>query len=435
MKTSLRIAAKTLIVLLAATAVRCSDVCSVTNTYYYTEPIYMSFEELRASVKAEEPRDLVNAGKIYFKDNFLYINETGEGVHVIDNHDPSNPVHKSFITIPGNYDLVVYGNTLYADSYVDLVAIDVSLPGQEREVGRYKEMFSYYSQLRFSANPQMGVIVGLDLAKQVSVDNDCGINWQQGGWAYYESGYLMDAMTYSASSSKGSPSNVMPGNSAGIGGSMARFTIASDHLYALDNAQMHVIDITNSSNITRDTMVQINWDVETIFPHGQNLFLGSQTGMHIYDISNAEDPRKITTFSHMKSCDPVVVEGNYAYVTLRSETMCNGNINQLQVIDISDLNNPRHLNTYQMTNPHGLGIDNNTLFVCDGSDGLKIYDATDKNKISANQKAHYKDIQAFDIIPFNDVAMMIGEDGLYQYDYSDLQNIRFLSRMEIKKAE
>ena len=30
-----------------------------------------------------------------------------------------------------------------------------------------------------------------------------------------------------------------------------------------------------------------------------------------------------------------------------------------------------------MTNPHGLTKDNNLLFICDGKDGLKMYDAAD----------------------------------------------------------
>jgi hypothetical protein len=438
MKTSLRIAAKCLILLLATIAIQCSEECTVTNTYYYTEPIYMSLQELRTSVIGEEPRDLVNAGRIYFKDDFLYINEKNEGIHVIDNRNPSNPVYRSFITIPGNYDLAIYGNTLYADSYIDLVAIDISTPGQEHEVARYKDMFSYYSTMRFSVNPELGVIRDVTIGKEVTVSDDCSGTWQGAGWRYYQEGVLMSSDAYYAlsSSSGGSKGNVTPGNptgnSAGIGGSMARFTIASDHLYVLDNYKLSVVDVTTPSEINLKNSIQINSDVETIFPYNQNLFLGSQTGMHIYDISTADDPKKISTFSHLKSCDPVVVEGKYAYVTLRSETMCNGIINELQVIDVSDLRAPRHLNTYQMTNPHGLGIDNNTLFICDGDDGLKIYDATDKGKIADNMKAHYKDIQAFDVIPFDDVAMMIGEDGLYQYDYSDMQNIRLLSRMEFK---
>jgi len=84
-----------------------------------------------------------------------------------------------------------------------------------------------------------------------------------------------------------------------------------------------------------------------------------------------------------------------------------------------------------MTEPHGLGIDNSTLFICDGDAGLKIYSTTDIHHITDNKIAEFPDIQAFDVIPVNDVLMLIGEDGLYQYDYSDLENIQLLSSITI----
>jgi hypothetical protein len=84
-----------------------------------------------------------------------------------------------------------------------------------------------------------------------------------------------------------------------------------------------------------------------------------------------------------------------------------------------------------MTSPHGLGIDQGTLFICDGSDGLKVYNATDVSRISENQLAQDKTINAFDVIPFEEVAMIIGKDGLYQYDYSDIKNIKLISQLPI----
>jgi hypothetical protein len=71
------------------------------------------------------------------------------------------------------------------------------------------------------------------------------------------------------------------------------------------------------------------------------------------------------------------------------------------------------------------------LFICDGQAGLKIYDASDITTIDKNQLAHYADINAYDVIPFNNVVMMIGSDGIFQYDYSDPKNIRFLSKLAI----
>ncbi len=85
-----------------------------------------------------------------------------------------------------------------------------------------------------------------------------------------------------------------------------------------------------------------------------------------------------------------------------------------------------------MTNPHGLGIDNTTLFICDGNDGLKAFNAADINTIDKNLLAHYKDINARDVIPYNDILIMIGEDGLFQYDYSDPNNMKLLSTIAIE---
>ena len=39
----------------------------------------------------------------------------------------------------------------------------------------------------------------------------------------------------------------------------------------------------------------------------------------------------------------------------------------------------------------------------------------------------YPDIKAFDVIPIGGVLVLIGDDGLYQYNYSDVKNISLLS--------
>ena len=134
----------------------------------------------------------------------------------------------------------------------------------------------------------------------------------------------------------------------------------------------------------------------------------------------------------MRSCDPVVVDDKYAYVTLRSGTTCQGFTNQLEVINVQDLSSPQLLKTYPMTNPHGLGIDNTTLFICDGDDGLKAFDASDINTIDRNMLAHYKNINATDVIPYNNILIMIGEDGIFQYNYSNPKDIQLLSTIAIQ---
>jgi hypothetical protein len=131
------------------------------------------------------------------------------------------------------------------------------------------------------------------------------------------------------------------------------------------------------------------------------------------------------------SCDPVVVEGNYAYVTLRTGNFCETDVNQLEIVDIHKLASPIKIKSYPMFNPHGLGIEQGILFVCDGDAGLKVYDASDPLNLKANQLAHFTEINTFDVIPIEKHLIMIGEDGLYQYDYSDIKDINLLSMIPI----
>lgn len=219
--------------------------------------------------------------------------------------------------------------------------------------------------------------------------------------------------------------------SFGVGGSMARFTLYNDYLYAVDNSLLKMFRIADASNPELESEMNIGWDIETIFPYNNKLFIGTMTGMLIYSLQSPANPEYISEFSHIRSCDPVVVEDNYAYVTLRAGNLCGGSENLLDVIDISDLHNTYLVKEYPMAEPFGLGIDNSVLFVCDGSAGLKIYDAEDPLKIAENVLIEYPDINAFDVIPLGDVLLMIGIDGLYQYDYSNLDSIYQLSHIPI----
>ena len=95
--------------------------------------------------------------------------------------------------------------------------------------------------------------------------------------------------------------------------------------------------------------------------------------------------------------------------------------------------NTQTRHTVQMTNPHGLGKDGNTLFICDGTAGLKVFDATNPTTISTTPVVTFFNIQATDVIPFNNKLLMIGDDGLYQYDYTNVQNISLLSKIVVEK--
>jgi hypothetical protein len=109
--------------LLAIILISCED--SSYKEYTGNAPVYLTFEDLRTSVTTEQNVPLKNPGKICFKDNYIFIVEELKGIHIFDNTDPSSPVKKTFVNVPGVVDISVSGYIMYADSYVDMVVMDV----------------------------------------------------------------------------------------------------------------------------------------------------------------------------------------------------------------------------------------------------------------------------------------------------------------------
>ncbi len=413
----------------------CQDRCEVTHEYAYLEPVYTTVEEIRASVELVAPQPIASVGKIYFKDNYLFVNEPGKGIHIIDNRNPESPTPMKFLKIPGTFDLAIKGNTLYADSYVDLVAFDITNISTIHEVDRLEGILKNYQVLNWSIDEDCCVITSFEQKKMVYVnESDCAPDQMEAwGGRAFDSGIIVFT---SEVANFNSAAAIAPGSGSGsgVGGSMARFTISGDHLYLLDGGDLQAVDVSNERHPEQKSRTSVSWDIETIFPYKSNLFLGSQSGMFIMDISSPESPKTISHFQHVMSCDPVVVDDQYAYVTLRSGNLCQRGVNELQVVDIKDLKDPKLVASYAMTNPHGLGIDDKTLFICDGNDGLKAFDASDVNTIDQRLLAHYQGIHAFDVIPFNDVLMMIGDGGIFQYDYSNPADIRMLSKINLSNV-
>ncbi len=420
-----------LAVLISLAFQQCSDKCNVKRNYTYYEPVYLTSAEIKAATGMIAARALSSPGKIYLKDQNLFVNETGKGIHIFNNSNPASPKALGFLNIPGNYDLAISGSILYADSFMDLVLFDISEIENIKTINRLEGFFKNHSAMGFYSDPVKGIVTEWKKTSTITIsENDCSPSaLQSWGGIYYNTGVAMLDNAAPAGAQLKSVSTT------GIGGSMARFTITNNYLYAIDGTVLAVVDINNPTDPNRKTDRTLQYWPETLFPSDQNLFVGSSMGMSIYNISAPDQPTLLSTYEHIYSCDPVVVQGNYAYVTLHNGEVCHVNMNELEVVDIKDLKSPVMLTKYAMTNPHGLALDSNLLFICDGSDGLKIYDATDPNSISSHLLMQYPGINAIDVIPYQNVAMVIGADGLYQYDYSNLKQMKLLSKIEIVKAQ
>ncbi len=422
MNTLLRNTAFFIILVAALTA--CEDRRYERVTYEANVPVYMAYDDFRNSFQKSSPVEIKQPGKIYFKDGYLFVNEYGEGIHVIDNSDPSNPEKIAFYEIPGNIDIAIKGNILYADSYIDLVAIDITEVDSPAEIGRLENVFPesvpegerWYPYTE--VDNSKGVVVKWEL-KTITEKREI---YEQGGWEYYNmlssSKQLAPGLSWSAG--------------AGVGGSMARFMLNEEYLYLISRPWiLKTVETGTYESMEIVDSIEVSRNMETLYRLEDKLFIGTTSGMLIYSLDNPAQPGFISSYDHITACDPVVTDGEYAYVTLRSGTQCGGNQNLLEVIDISSITNPYLVKSYPMFNPHGLGIDGDLLFVCDGDAGLKIYNRSDPMAILTNQLAHFADIDTYDVIPVNGVLVLIGEDGIYQYDYSDIQNIEMISHITI----
>ena len=412
-----------LMVLLAALSA-CNDKTIELITYEANVPVYMPFDEFRSSFEKSDPIEISHPGKMYFKDGYLFINEHGKGIHVIDNSDPANPEKIAFYEIMGNVDMAISGNILFADSYVDLLSIDITDINNPVEIDRIENVFPeivpegefWYPYAM--VDKSKGIIVDWKVKKITEEVDDYGY----GGMIY------RGGMDFIASAETGG--NWSGG--AGTGGSMARFMLNEDYLYVIAVPyRLKTVDVTTATDLEVVDSIDVPRNMETLFRLENNLFVGTTTGMLIFDLVNPQKPVQISSYDHITACDPVVVDGQYAYVTLRTGNMCNNGQNLLEVIDISSITTPYLVKSYPMFNPHGLGTDGDLLFVCDGAAGLKIYDKTDPLAIITNQIAHYPDFDTYDVIPMNGILMLVGEGGIYQYDYSDPENIIQISHIEI----
>ena len=389
------------------------------KTYTYYTPVIHTSAQVRASIKSGVAQATSSPGKIYVLGNTIFMAESGKGIHIIDNSNPSNPVNKWFINIPGNEDMAVSGNILYADCYTDLLAIDISKPDN---VTLKNYVTNVYPEKRYVNGYYVdsGKVVTDWIRHDTTVDANIPGN-------YYPTYYDVAGAQYLTSAANSSSSK---STTTGVAGSMSKLAIVQNRLYSTDQGVLSIFNISDagsSSYLSRTTQV-IYGNSETIYPFQDKLFIGTTTGMNIFSIDNPDQPKLLGIFWHATCCDPVITDGTNAFVTLRSNgTMCGGTKNELDVVDVRNVMSPSLIKTYSMSSPKGLAKDGDILFVCD--DMLKMYDASNTSNLQL--KKSFVINTPYDVICLNKIAIVTAADGLYQFDYSNLSDVKLLSKLKL----
>ena len=219
------------------------------------------------------------------------------------------------------------------------------------------------------------------------------------------------------------------GGGSGQGGSLARFTIANNHLYVVTFNAIFTYSLANAAEPEYKGKTSITTVAETVYSMGDYLFLGTQNGVEILSISNPANPTRVSTYSHITSCDPVVARGNYAYSTLRTGTNCNRGVNMLDVINISNIKNPYAENSISMENPKGLGISGEFLYVCDNSK-LKTFEI-----LSGGSLKYLREMPingCFDVIGQDGKLIVVSADGVSQFTVDGIGDLALQSKISVE---
>lgn len=422
--------------------------CESEVTYKVYEPVFLAEDEFRIDIVPTEARELCHTGGFYVYGSYLLVVEVEKGVHIYNNENPENPFAVAFLPVGGAVGLSVRNDILYVNNYYDLVTFSLENPAAPAMLHRTEAAFPRYGVFNPTGMGN-GVIVEYietDETRTFRCDNsygggcfidqeglllvnDCAVNVEQIGFvnAFDMTGGVRRTSAVANESAGGQDQTV------GIGGSLARFTIANNTLYVVNEEQLDAFDLSNPAQPQKTGEVVLGWGVETIFPAGNELYIGTNTGMHIMDASDPLNPQLLSTMEHVRACDPVVVSGDRAYVTLRSGTECNGFTNQLEVIDITDKTNPVRLETYPMQGPVGLTVGNDKLFICEPTFGMSIFELDEAGMPTASATFIETLDDARDVIGLhgNRHLITIGDAGVQQLRYTDNNAITQMSELSV----
>jgi hypothetical protein len=175
--------------------------------------------------------------------------------------------------------------------------------------------------------------------------------------------------------------------SSGTGGSLARFIVVGDYLYVVDHKTLITYSLNSVTNVEKVNQIDIGFNIETIYNLEDKLFIGSQDALYIYSITQPQQPEYLSSAQHLRACDPVVANEQYAYVTIRSSfndqvNRCGGNTNALVIYDVTNITNPIRKQLITLFNPRGLALNYDVLYVCDATEGLKIFKTEDLTGIN-----------------------------------------------------
>jgi len=404
------------------------DSCEKSWTQTVAVPVTLDRAELQNNIGLEPALELCLGGGIYAYGDYIFMNRLNEGYHILNNSNPAQPENVAFLRIPGSTQMAFIDGKLISNSYADLVTL-------EMDGVQSAELLSSTPNFLLDENTlpvEDGLVVIGYEDQEVEFTQTCDgtITGQWNGCEFCD----LFSSTF--------PSGVSSGGAGGFGtptvntaGSMSRMAFNGNLLYVIGSSRLSTYSLENDLLVNTNNQQQI-WGLETVIVRSGFLYIGSQTGMHIYGLDDARKPSYLSTFSHFTGCDPVSVEGNLAVVTVRDGRACgaeSGNV--MFILDISDKSNPVEIGRANMNNPRGVSLYNGFIYLCDGDAGLKVFELNSGSpeQIEQHQRQVFSDDSMTDVavLPYStgDVLLTVGDNHLSQFDITSSGQLSQTSRL------
>ncbi len=280
---------------------------------------------------------------IYLYDSLLLISDISSGIHIYSVSDPSHPKFKKTIYLLGNAGIAMKKDIIFANSYESLLSFKLN------------KDFSYDTLSVIKNSP-------------------------------YYNGLYEEPRIYNSGGFSCGSSPVVSGSvdecSNGTGGSYALFAVIDSFLYYIDNSSLITLDISKNDTLIKLSETYLDWNIETLFPTEKYLYVGGRAGMYILDRTDPIYPKKIGTLQHFTAYDPVVVNNDIAYVTLRAGNWGGDAKDVLLIVNVENPTNSFVIDEISTFTPYGLSIQDTLLYVSNGSNGFSLYTVSDPNNIS-----------------------------------------------------
>lgn len=339
-----------------------------------------------------EDRPFMWAVSMTLSGSRLYVSDSDTGLHVYDVSNLTAPTKVIRIPVGTNLSSAVKDDIIYTNHYQQVQAIRITDSGYE-----------------------VVATVGAPYS------DPHGFPWHEGGGR--NSGYGCSACAHDDYVTA-----PMPAPGGGGGSSFATFAVIGNELYRVNADNLTVYDISDAEKLTKVSQVHVDWDIETLYPTPDLLFIGGRLGMYIFDRSDPLHPKQLSRIQHTVACDPVVVEGSTAFVTLRQENACGGGTDELMCVNIANPSQPVVIGEKPITSPWGLAVEGSQLFVSHGDNGYSLLDVSKPD--APEVKANWPTLPTRDFIWSGNTLFVMSQDNVYIYDVTDPSSPVFLSQVQ-----